>query len=303
MTTMDTGWSVESHSLIECDLNHVLWGLPETACDGPPRRRLRHKLCIVTPSAITSVKIITVGGNRSPSYVCNMFINIGEVASYPRKTQPPETNRVVWNGGSQGSRFQAIATILCDYLSFHIVSDPSHDKNRVVWGLSKAGLALHNFELTATCDSDSHKLNRSASQAVVTLWTCSKYLRDCVLTQENTIARNQWCSARCWIARVPISGKCHDPLRWPVVSYRIRSNLSHDINRVVWDLSQKDYIYVIGTRLLSVKDVQLGGLSLTCFQSFNINIIVSKTLHNYIYLSTIFNNGFLTSKKIIGINH
>ena len=34
-----------------------------------------------------------------------------------------------------------------------------------------------------------------------------------------------------WIARVPITVKCHDPLRLGVVSYRNRSNASHDKHR------------------------------------------------------------------------
>ena len=37
-------------------------------------------------------------------------------------------------------------------------------------------------------------------------------LHSSTLTQENTIVRNQSCSVRWWIARVPISGKCLDPL-------------------------------------------------------------------------------------------
>ena len=34
-----------------------------------------------------------------------------------------EIKHVVWDGGSQGSRYQSYATILCDDQSYHIVSD------------------------------------------------------------------------------------------------------------------------------------------------------------------------------------
>ena len=39
-----------------------------------------------------------------------------------------------------------------------------------------------------------------------------KFQRDCVLPQENTIASNKSCIVRGWVARVPISVICHDPL-------------------------------------------------------------------------------------------
>ena len=38
--------------------------------------------------------------------------------------------------------------------------------------------------------------NRSVAQAVLTFWTCWKFLRDCVLRQENTTMRNQQCSLK-----------------------------------------------------------------------------------------------------------
>ena len=47
------------------------------------------------------------------------------------------------------------------------------------------------------------------------------------------MARNQSCRVKGVIARVPISVKCHDPLRLLVVSYRNPSDASHDKNRVV----------------------------------------------------------------------
>ena len=55
-----------------------------------------------------------------------------------------------------------------------------------------------------------------------------------VLSKKNTIARKRVV----WIARVSISIKWHDPMRLgiPVVSCRIRSDTSHEKNRVVWGL-------------------------------------------------------------------
>ena len=57
-----------------------------------------------------------------------------------------------------------------------------------------------------------------------------------VLSQENTFAMKS-CNVRGWITRIPISAKWHDPLRLPVVSCRVRSDASHDTNRVEWGLS------------------------------------------------------------------
>ena len=64
--------------------------------------------------------------------VLNMFKKFWEIASYPRKTQSREINQVVWDCGSQGSRFQTNATILCDYPSFHIVSDLIRRTTKIV---------------------------------------------------------------------------------------------------------------------------------------------------------------------------
>ena len=46
-------------------------------------------------------------------------------------------------------------------------------------------------------------------------------------------AKNESCSVRGWIARVPISVRWYDPLRFSVVSYRKRSDASHDKNREI----------------------------------------------------------------------
>ena len=48
----------------------------------------------------------------------------------------------------------------------------------------------------------------------------------------------QSCSVRWCIARVPMSVICHDPLRRPVVTHRVRSDPSYDGNRVVWGRSK-----------------------------------------------------------------
>ena len=73
-------------------------------------------------------------------------------------------NRVVWEGGSQMVSISVKwhGSLRLSVVTYRIQSDPSLDKNRVVWGLSyldnvytnlsNAGLTLHNCELATPCD-------------------------------------------------------------------------------------------------------------------------------------------------------
>ena len=86
------------------------------------------------------------------------------------------------------------------------------------------------------CDSVGHDSNnRRDLQPVVTFWRCLKISERLRIipgkhNHEKLIVRR-------WIASVPISVIWHDPLRLPIVSYRIRCYPPHDTNNVVWSLS------------------------------------------------------------------
>ena len=104
------------------------------------------------------------------------------------------------------------------------------------------------------CDSVSHiSKNWRELQAVVMFWTCSKISgRSWLITGKYAI---MWCE------RLDSKGSdfsnWHDPLRLPVVSYRHRSDTSHDKNRVMRGLLKSTVLmYMTHCYIILVRTVR-----------------------------------------------
>ena len=104
--------------------------------------------CSARPSVFPSVTILKLDGIAGCSNVLNMLKNFWEIASYPRKTQLREINRVEWEIRLQGPRFQSNDTILCDYNRFIIVLDLVHPMRKIVY---REACCIYR-ELTERCE-------------------------------------------------------------------------------------------------------------------------------------------------------